>query len=108
LTSATVSAYAANGSGTGNTVGLGPSNDFGISTGQGTVSNFAIVKASKIITTFTGSSTASSIAWARAVTDDTATSATVDAVARTIAPTTAPGTAGINDYEFSYSYNLAA
>jgi hypothetical protein len=108
LTSATVSGYVASGSGTGNTVGLGLSNDFGVSTGQGAVSNFTIVKATKIITTFVGSSTASSIAWSRAVTDDVAGTATVDTVARTIAPTTAPGTAGINDYEFTYSYNLAA
>jgi hypothetical protein len=101
LTSATVSAYAASGSGTGNTVGIGPSNDFGVPTGPG-VTNFAIVKATKVITTVTGAVTA----WSRAVTDDVATSAVVDATARTIAPTTAPGTAGINDYEFSYSYNL--
>jgi hypothetical protein len=104
LTSATVSAYAANGSGTGNTVGLGPSNDFGIACGQGVVSNFALVKANKIITTVTGSVTA----WARAVTDDVAGSATVDTAARTVAPTTAPGVAGINDYEFVVSFNLAA
>jgi hypothetical protein len=104
ITSATVSAYAANGSGTGNTIGIGQSNDFGVPTCVG-VSNFALVKSSKIITTFTPSSTAASIAWARAVTDDAAGSATVDAVARTVAPTTAPGTAGINDYEFTCSYN---
>lgn len=104
LTSATVTAYAASGSGTGNTIGLGPSNDFGISCGQGVVSNFACVKATKIITTVTGGVTA----WSRAVTDDVASTTTVDTAARTIAPTTAPGVAGINDYEFTYSYNLAA
>jgi len=103
LTSATVSGYVANGSGTGNTVGIGPSNDFGISTAPG-VANFALVKATKIITTVTGAVTA----WARAVTDDTAASATVDTTARTVAPTTAPGTAGINDYEFTCSYSIAA
>lgn len=101
LTSATVSAYAANGSGTGNTVGLGPSNDFGVPTGVG-ATGFAIVKATKVITTVTGGVTA----WSRAVTDDVATSAVVDATARTIAPTTAPGVAGINDYEFTYAYSL--
>jgi hypothetical protein len=101
LTSATVSGYVASGSGTGNTVGIGPSNDFGIPTVPG-VANFTLLKATKIITTVTGGVTA----WARAVTDDTAASATVDATARTVAPTTAPGVAGINDYEFTCSHTL--
>jgi hypothetical protein len=101
LTSATVSGYVASGSGTGNTVGIGLSNDFGIPTGPNVV-DFALVKATKIITTVTGAVTA----WARAVTDDVASTATVDAVARTVAPTTAPGTAGINDYEFSCFYDV--
>jgi hypothetical protein len=35
----------------------------------------------------------------------TTSGGSVDAVARTVAPTTAPGTAGINDYEFTCSYN---
>ncbi len=100
LTSATISAYAANGSGTGNTVGIGPSNDFGIPSAIG-VTNFALLKSTKVITTVTGGVTA----WSRAVTDDNAAGATVDAAARTVAPTTAPGVAGINDYEFTYSYN---
>ena len=104
ITSATVSAYAASGSGTGNTIGIGVSNDFGVPTGQGAVSNFALVKATKVITTVTGGVTA----WSRAVTDDVASTATVDAVARTVNPTTAPGVAGINDYEFTVSYTLAA
>ena len=104
LTSATVSGYVASGGGTGNTIGLGPSNDFGISCGRGTVSNFALVKATKIVTTVTGAVTA----WARAVSDDVASTAVVDATARTVAPTTAPDAAGINDYEFTVSYNLAA
>ena len=107
LTSATISAYAASGSGTGNTVGIGQSNDFGVPTGMGTVTNFAIIKATKVITTFTPSATAADVLWARAVTDDDAATATVDAVARTIAPTTAPGVAGINDYEFTYEYSLS-
>jgi hypothetical protein len=107
LTSATVSAYAASGSGTGNTIGIGPSNDFGIPTGPG-VTNFTLVKATKIITTFVPNSTAANILWSRAVTDDNAAGATVDATARTVAPTTAPGVAGINDYEFSCSFNLTA
>ena len=103
ITSATVAAYAASGSGTGNKIAIGQSNDFGISTG-GVVSNFALVKATKVITTVTGAVTG----WARAVTDDNAAGATVDAVARTVAPTTAPGVAGINDYEFTVSYTLGA
>lgn len=107
VTSATVSGYVASGSGTGNTVGIGLSNAFGIPTGPN-VSGFTLLKATKIITTFVGSSTAASIAWSRAVTDDVASTATVDAVARTVTPTTAPGTAGINDYEFTCSYSLAA
>jgi hypothetical protein len=103
LTSATVSNYVASGSGTGNTIGLGPSNDFGVPSAPRSV-DLALVKATKIITTVTGGVTA----WARAVTDDVAASATVDTVARTVAPTTAPGVAGINDYEFSYTYNAPA
>jgi len=103
ITSATVAAYAASGSGTGNKIAIGQSNDFGISTGA-VVSNFALVKATKVITTVTGAVTG----WARAVTDDNAAGATVDAVARTVAPTTAPGVAGINDYEFTVSYTLGA
>jgi len=47
LTSGTVAAYAANGSGTGNTLGIGVSNDFGIPSCPGVV-DFAIVKATKI------------------------------------------------------------
>lgn len=104
LPSATVSGYVASGSGTGNTIGIGPSNDFGVPCGQGTVSNFALVKSTKVITTVTGGVTA----WSRAVTDDNAAGATVDTTARTVAPTTNPGVAGINDYEFTVSYNLAA
>jgi hypothetical protein len=101
LTSATVAGYVASGSGTGNTVGIGPSNDFGVPTGPG-VTNFALVKATKIITTFVSGTPS----WARAVTDDTAGSAVVDATARTVAPTTAPGSAGINDYELTCTYSL--
>lgn len=103
LTSATVSGYAANGSGTGNTVGIGQSNDFGVPTAPNVV-DFALVKTTKIITTWVSGTPA----WSRAVTDDTASSAAVDPVARTVAPTTAPGAAGINDYEFSCYYNLPA
>ncbi len=103
ITSTTVAGYVASGSGTGNTIGIGLSNAFGLQTGAG-VTGFTLIKATKIITTVTGGVTA----WARAVTDDAAGSATVDAVARTVIPTTAPGVAGINDYEFTYSYQPPA
>lgn len=98
LTSATVSGYVASGSGTGNTIGLGPSNDFGMSSGPG-VTNFAIVKATKI-TKVLGTSNAAA--------DDVASTATVDTAARTIAPTTAPAASGLVDYEFTYSFQLPA
>lgn len=107
LTSATVSGYVASGSGTGNTVGIGPSNDFGIACGQGTVSNFALVKASKNTRTVVGSGSAVTT-WTNVVADDVASTATVDAVARTVAPTTAPDANGLIDYEFTVSFNLAA
>ena len=100
LTSATVAAYAAAGSGTGNTIGLGVSNDFGVPCNTGKVSSISVIKATKIITTVVGSVTA----WSRAATDDVASTVTVDNVARTIAPTTAPAANGINDYEFTYSF----
>lgn len=103
ITSFTLSNYAANGSGTGNTLGVGLSNDFGVPTAPNVV-DFALIKASKIITTWVSGTPA----WSRAPTDDTASSATVDPVARTVAPTTAPGTAGINDYEFSCFYDVPA
>ena len=99
LTSATVTGYTASGSGTGNTVGMGVSNDFGLPCGTGKISQLTITKAVKIVTTVTGGVTA----WSRAVSDDVASTATVDAVARTVSPTTAPGAAGINDYIFSYT-----
>ncbi len=98
LTSATVAGYVASGSGTGNTIGLGPSNDFGMPTAPGVV-DFAIVKATKITKVLGTSNVAA---------DDVASTATVDAAARTIAPTTAPASGGLVDYEFTYSYGLAA
>ena len=100
LTSATVAAYAASGSGTGNTVGLGCSNDFGLPCGAGKINSLTITKATKVVTTVTGGVTA----WSRAVSDDVASTVTVDSVARTAAPTTPPGVAGINDYIFNYTY----
>jgi hypothetical protein len=94
LTSATVSAYAANGSGTGNTVGIGVSNDFGVPTGPN-AANFAIIKATKITKVLGTSNTAA---------DDVASTTTIDTVARTIAPTTVPAANGLVDYEFTYSF----
>lgn len=98
LTSATVSGYTASGSGTGNTIGMGPSNDFGMPTGPG-VTNFAIIKATKVTKVLGTSNTAA---------DDVASTATIDAAARTIAPTTNPAANGLVDFEFTYSYQLAA
>lgn len=94
VTSITVSAYAANGSGTGNTIGFGPSNDFGMPTDV-FPADFAIIKATKV-TAVLGTSVVAA--------DDVAATATVDAVARTIAPTTAPSATGLINYEFTYSY----
>lgn len=98
LTSATVAGYVASGSGTGNTVGLGPSNDFGMPTCPGVV-DFAIVKATKITKVLGTSNIA---------VDDVASTATIDTVARTIAPTTNPAASGLVDYEFSFSYGAPA
>lgn len=100
VTSATVAGYTADGSGTGNTVGIGLSNDFGLPSfaGGGAV-NFALLKATKITKVLGTSNTAA---------DDAAASATVDAVARTVAPTTAPAANGLVDYEFTYSFGAAS
>ncbi len=98
LTSATVAGYAANGSGTGNTVGIGVSNDFGLPTAPGVV-DFALLKATKITKVLGTSNVAA---------DDVASTATVDTVARTVASTTAPSANGLVDYEFTYSYGIAA
>jgi hypothetical protein len=95
--SGTIAAYAANGSGTGNTFGVGVSNDFGVSTFQGGAGgqDLACVKATKITKVLGTSNTAA---------DDVASTTTVDQVARTIAPTTAPAANGLVDFEFTYSY----
>ncbi len=106
LTSATVSAYAASGSGTGNTIGLGAAPDFGISTGQGTIGNFACIKETAITTTVTGSVTA----WSVVATDEPLTGGgfVVDTAARTVAPYTPPSSSGLIDYEIICNYSLAA
>jgi len=96
LTSATVSGYVASGSGTGNTVGLGPSNDFGLPGAAGVI-DFAVVKSTKITKVLGTSNIAA---------DDVASTGTVDAVARTFAPTTAPAANGLVDYEFSYLFGV--
>lgn len=90
--------YVASGSGTGNTFGVGVSNDFGCPTlpGLGNALNFAIIKATKITKVLGTSNIAA---------DDVASTATVDTVARTIASTTAPAANGLVDYEFTYSYS---
>lgn len=104
LTSATVAAYVASGSGTGNTVGIGSSTEFGLPTGQGIVSNLAVTKVTKRTWVFTGNGTAvSNITYA--ATDDVV-SANLDTTARAYAPTTAP--TGLIDYVISYNYSLVA
>jgi hypothetical protein len=98
ITSATVSGYAANGSGTGNTIGIGLSNDFGVSTSPGVV-DFALIKAAK---------TTKVLGTSNVTVDDVASTATVDTVARTIASTTAPAANGLVDYDFTYSWTAPA
>lgn len=96
LVSGTVAGYAANGSGTGNTLGLGVSNDFGCPTEQGgNVLDFAAVKVSKTVKV---------LGTSNVTTDDVASTAVVDPVARTIAPTTAPAASGLDDFEITYVY----
>lgn len=108
LTSATVSAYAASGGGTGNTVGLGVAPDFGISTGQGTVSGFACIKETAITTTVTGNGSAvTNVAVVAADEALTGGGFVVDATARTVAPYTPPAS-GLIDYEIICNYSLAA
>jgi len=99
LTSATVADYAAEGSGTGNTISIGVSDDFGLPTGVGTVSNLTITKLSTVTTDFTAETVA--------VADDDASAATVDATARTVEPDTAPDADGLIDYEITYRFSIA-
>lgn len=101
LTSGTVASYAADGSGTGNTLGIGVSNAFGVPTqqgGTGAVYGLACVKATKITKVLGTSNTAA---------DDVAATTTVDNTARTITPTTTPAANGLVDYEFTYTYGIA-
>lgn len=99
---ASLAGYTAAGSGTGNTLGIGVSNDFGVPTGINPI-NFALAKATKRTCTITGGVTA--IAWVAA--DDVASTATVDATARTVAPTTAPNASGLIDYEFTVAFSTS-
>lgn len=95
LTSGTVANYAASGSGTGNTLGIGLANAFGLPSEipQG---SFAMVKSTKITKVLGTSNTA---------VDDVASTGTLDTVARTFVPTTAPAANGLVDFEFTYSFN---
>lgn len=99
LTSATVAGYTASGSGTGNTIGIGLSNAFGVPTfqsGQGFGGvDLVCTKATKITKVLGTSNVAA---------DDVAATTTVDTTARTITPTTAPAANGLVDYEFSYAF----
>lgn len=94
LTSGTVAGYTAAGSGTGNTLGIGLAADFGLPTELGAV-NFAVHKCTKLTKVLGTSVTAA---------DDVAASGTVDATARTFAPTTAQDANGLIDYNISYTY----
>lgn len=98
LTSGTVAGYTASGSGTGNTLGLGPSNDFGMPGAPAGSIGLACLKATKITKVLGTSNIAA---------DDVASTTTVDTTARTIAPTTAPAASGLVDFEFTYSFGLA-
>jgi len=107
LTSGTVAGYVASGGGTGNTLGIGVAADLGIMTGAGQV-GLALIKATKVVHTYTGApTTVTNVAVIAA--DDVAATAVVDQVARTIAPTTAPGATATTstDYQFAYSFGLA-
>lgn len=101
LTSGTVAGYTASGSGTGNTLGLGLSNDFGVPTYPGAVAGLNIVctKATKVTKVLGTSNIAA---------DDVSSTTTVDSVARTIAPTTAPAASGLVDFEFNYTFGAGA
>jgi len=92
LTSGTVAGLAGGGS---STLGIGVSNDFGIPTRQGVV-DFALLKVTKT-TKVLGTSNVSA--------DDVASTATVDTVARTVNPTTAPAANGLVDYAFTVSFS---
>lgn len=87
------------GAGGTTTIGIGVSNDFGVPTQPGAyptgVSALVCTKSTKITKVLGTSNTAA---------DDDAATTTVDAVARTIAPTTAPASNGLVDFEFSYSW----
>ncbi len=98
LTSGTVAALAG---GASSTLGIGVSNDFGVPTAASPSTPVGLVctKATKITWVIATSKTAA---------DDVAATATVDSVARTIAPTTAPSGTGLIDYELTYAYSAAA
>jgi hypothetical protein len=99
LTSATVSGLVGGGDGT---LGLGVSNDFGLPT-EGYIVDLAMVKATKVTWTFTGNGTAVTNI-TKVASDDAAASGTLDATARSFAPTTSPSATGLIDYEFNYDY----
>lgn len=95
ITSATISGLVGGGDGT---FGIGLSNDFGLPTSFGAV-DLTMIKSTKI-TKILGTS--------NIAVDDVASTGTLDATARTFAPTTVPVASGLVDYEFTYNYGLAA
>ncbi len=108
ITSGTVADYAASGSGTGNTLGIGVAADLAVAMPSAGV-NLAVNKATKIVHTYTGSGTAVTTVAVIAA-DDVAATCTVDAAAGTIAPTTAAGATATTstDFAFLYEYGVAA
>lgn len=108
LTSGTVAAYAADGSGTGNTLGIGVAVDMAVPMPDAGV-NLAVTKATKIVHTYTDSGTTVTTVAVIAA-DDVAATVTVDAVAGTVAPTTAAGATATTstDFVFAYQYGIAA
>jgi hypothetical protein len=98
LTSGTVAGLVGGGS---STLGIGLSNDFGVQTcaSPSTPVGLVCTKATKITKVLGTSNVAA---------DDVASTTTVDATARTIAPTTAPAASGLVDYEFTYAFSAAA
>jgi hypothetical protein len=98
VTSSTVAGYVASGSGTGNTLSVGLTDDFGMPTGRGTVNSFEAVAITTTTTDFTGGTVVSA--------PDDVSAATVDATARTIAPDTAPDADGLIDFQFTYAFSF--
>jgi len=95
VTSMTLSGYVASGSGTGNTVSVGVAPDFGLPS----CTNSRDLKVTKVTKIVMGTAAGTVVA------SDDAVAATVDATARTYAPTTAPDAIGFTDFEITYAFD---